>query len=70
MGRPVEETPVFPEMPLQCAKQAPERLEFGVQSRRGRGEALAREPAPSLVNAQRAVAFGSTRRGTESADIR
>jgi hypothetical protein len=57
-------------MPLQCAKQAPERLEFGVQSRRGSGEAFAREPAPSLVNPQRAVAFGSTRRGTESADIR
>ena len=57
-------------MPLQCAKQAPERLEFGVQSRRGKGEAAAREPAPSLVNPQRAVAFGSTRRGSESSDIR
>jgi hypothetical protein len=57
-------------MPLQCAKQAPERLPFGVQSRRGGTEVLAREPTPSLVNPQRAVAYASTRRGTESADIR
>ena len=57
-------------MPLQCAKQAPERLEFGVQSRRGRTETLAREPAPSLVNPQRAVAYSETRRGEEKSDIR
>jgi hypothetical protein len=57
-------------MPLQCAKQAPERLEFGVQSRRGRTESFAREPAPSLVNPQRAVAHAELRCGAEKADIR
>ena len=55
---------------MNC-KQAPQRLELAMESRREHKELVfSREPAPSATNTQRPVAFSVVRHGTENADTR